>query len=347
MRKDVKERLNEYSDFYWKCGTVYETRSVPASRLLLESGKSDDSLHPCGLCFHSLNHPLNLTNAMRKMDSEYIILDEALIATYPLDKLVAKFKKFFLNEMDSTLVKLKMCDVLKHPPARHGQDRVVDWHLCSADSHIVEFILPYFVSDFVDWRELVEKLSRSMYVCGWNLDSADKVSDNRTLQPFNYDKIGILDLSFETRYSRLDLDLSENLFHVAPHRYFNKIRQRGLVPRSSKDLFNYPDRVYLFCHDDIERLKSYGKMKLSTSCFNKHTDEDGGFDIYKISRDNLLNHRLYKSGKMVFYVDSHYRGGLFPPNDEGVYQAIFTYNNIPPELLEDDTMHFEIGDDKQ
>ena len=58
-------------------------------------------------------------------------------------------------------------------------------------------------------------------------------------------------------------------------------------------------------------------------------------DIRKIPAYLIRN----KNGKIVFYVDPCYSlEGILKSNCE----AIFTYNNIPRELIEDDCMYFKV-----
>ena len=115
--------------------------------------------------------------------------------------------------------------------------------------------------------------------------------------------------------------LADVLLHVAPLKYFDKIKKNGLVPKAKSAEFKYNDRVYLFNQCKESLAVSYGKYKAKDM-------NDNGFCIFKIQKNNLENFKNYKNGKLRFYVDTAFE------TENGV-QAIFTYNNVPLELLDD------------
>lgn len=54
--------------------------------------------------------------------------------------------------------------------------------------------------------------------------------------------------------------------------------------------------------------------------------------VLKLKREKLVGSQLFKTGKIVFYKDV-----CFGNSDESC-PAIFTYGNIPPNLIEDDCL---------
>ena len=91
-----------------------------------------------------------------------------------------------------------------------------------------------------------------------------------------------------------------------------------------------------------EIVKSHGidsmtkKIKISFKYYNKAGIDTSGmqFCVLKIDRDKLQNSSLYKSGKMTFYYDPCYNLTQIKQLQDS--PGIFTYNNIPRELIEDD-----------
>lgn len=125
-------------------------------------------------------------------------------------------------------------------------------------------------------------------------------------------------LTFEPRFSK---DISneiknkyENLFHATPTIYVEKILRNGLVPKNNNTLFFYPSRIYCMrgnnlSNSQINVLKNVQKQRLS----NNHFDNNE-YTILKIETSKL-------SDNIKFYVDP-----MAP-------DAIFTYDNIPPQAI--------------
>ena len=61
------------------------------------------------------------------------------------------------------------------------------------------------------------------------------------------------------------------------------------------------------------------------------------FCVFKILKTNLTNDPKFKTGKLNFYIDSAF-------NNENEVKAVFTYNNIGLNLLEDICLIFDIND---
>ena len=69
---------------------------------------------------------------------------------------------------------------------------------------------------------------------------------------------------------------------------------------------------------------------------------DNVFVIYAIESAKLLDHPLYKNGKMTFYVDPCYNGKV---GGISACEAIYTYSNIPRELLENRCFVYDMHND--
>lgn len=154
-----------------------------------------------------------------------------------------------------------------------------------------------------------------MYAYGYLLTSIEKLEHEKMPD------VDLLVIQFETKYPVLAFKLADVLLHIAPCKYFEKIKKNGLVPKSKSSEFKYDDRVYLFnqCREDL--AIEYGKYKAKT-------ENDTGFCVFKIRRDTLENDPNYKTGKLRFYVDSAFGTG-------NEIQAIFTYSNVPLRLIDD------------
>ena len=329
---NINELLEKHDDFYGKFGFTYEFRSPEhVVNLVLEHV----DLNQCDECssdnkeqFRPLNSKYNMNRILVEHDCKDSYLNEAIISTYPKQKVIDRFKSFCKSELDSSLVGLKMNEVLKN---RTEDMRIVDWNDCS--NGLIEVYLPMFVDQ--DEEDFMKKFIKSMFICGWNVAEIRKFGDKSIIQPFNDadSEIQILRVYFEPRYSRPIDDFSDVLYHVSPSRYYRKIKKMGLVPRSNSDIFKYPERVYLFNSNDVELVKSYGKFKL---CSMPDDEVEDSILIYRILKEKLIEHPLYRSGKLKFYHDPKYNGNL--PMVKPGHPAIFTYGNIPRELIEDDVI---------
>lgn len=73
----------------------------------------------------------------------------------------------------------------------------------------------------------------------------------------------------------------------------------------------------------------------------KWTD-DNTFVVFAINSKKLMNHQLFKNGKMVFYIDPCYDGKI---GNIEMCEAIYTYSNIPKELLENRCFVYSMAKD--
>jgi hypothetical protein len=156
-------------------------------------------------------------------------------------------------------------------------------------------------------------------------------------------KVQVWILSFENaRPERGPIDLPKVMYHVSPGRYLEKIRRNGIVPKSKSSRFDYPERTYLFGNAPKEILEDYGREKLlDLRRSGKMVSGDEGFHIFLISRESVERWGLYRSGKVVFYVDPFF--SATGKTEDSV--AIFTYDVIPPGLIGDTCVFVEVDED--
>jgi len=118
----------------------------------------------------------------------------------------------------------------------------------------------------------------------------------------------LLNISLEAKY---DLELSghelDDLYHISPTKYINKISKIGLVPRTLSKISYHPERIYLTNNiKDAEAL---------ADIFTEDNIEE--FTIYKIDVNMLLK----SNNGIRFFRDPNLRSG------------IYTLSNIPPKFL--------------
>lgn len=65
-------------------------------------------------------------------------------------------------------------------------------------------------------------------------------------------KACVMYVSFEPKYTTLNVELESNLFHVTTESALRNIAMHGIVPKASSSEFKYPPRIYLFNKVDFE-----------------------------------------------------------------------------------------------
>ena len=178
----------------------------------------------------------------------------------------------------------------------------------------ISIIIPIYSKDAHSFNLWLNSSLEKLYVYGYMLTSIEKLEHSKRPD------IDLLVIQFEAKYPSSAFKLANVLLHVAPYKYFQKIKRNGLVPKSKSSEFKYDDRVYLFNQCEESLVVEYGKYKAKSV-------NDNAFCVFKIQRSNLENDINYKNGKMRFYVDSSFE------TDDGI-QAVFTYSNIPLKLLD-------------
>lgn len=335
--KEEQDLMDKYMDFYNKpYGLFYEMRDGNVSKYFKNNDSIKTPLYYDMEPMFSLNHPNKVTKLIRENENDYISVFEGLIKTYPIDKLKNEYKKFYENNVDKELRDIKASEIVK---VKDQNVKMSELSFTSKDNtSLIFFLIP--VHKNVNPDSIIKKMIDDFYWCGYNFSHHNKVKDIQVNEKYRND-YDVYMIQFEAKFMETNIKLSDYLFHVSPSRYYDKIRKRGLVPTSKSVEFKYPDRIYLFNKTDMEIVKKYGNKKvcdLRTTNNQKYVNDDGFF-VFKINRDKLMIHQLYKNGKLVFYIDPCYSpDGILKSECE----AIFTYNNIPRELIEDDCLYFEV-----
>ena len=335
--KEEQELLEKYMEFYNKpYGLFYEMRDGNVSKYFTNNDSIKTPLYYDMEPMFSLNHPNKVTKLIRENENDYISVFEGLIKTYPIDKLKDEYKRFYENNVDKELKNIKASEIIK---VKDQNVKMSELSFTSKDNiSLIFFMFP--IRKDVDPEPLIKNMIDKFYWCGYNFSHHNKIQDTQINRKYRND-YDVYMIQFEAKYTESEPKLSDYLFHVSPSRYYDKIRKRGLVPTSKSVEFKYPERIYHFNKVDVEIIRKYGNKKvcdLRNTSNQKYVNDDGFF-VFKINRDKLMNHPLYKNGKLVFYVDPCYSlEGILKSDCE----AIFTYNNIPRELIEDDCMYFEV-----
>ncbi len=253
--------------------------------------------------------------------------NEALLRTYPTSWFVKRFKKLCHNILPAELADVSFGQLY----GTSEPDKVVDEVLLSDESEEVSpqvrVAIPTYASmkasDRLALRQKFDELAMST---GYYFSSAEDYTYEKHVG-LN-DKILVMFITYEAKYSYMDVGFNGDLYHVTSMRSLPKIQRYGLMPKSQSDEFSYPDRIFLFNGIDYRQILDYGCSK----AMKKHDNE---FAVLKILKANLVNHPLYKSGKLKFYRDPSYSSEDSAGTEQ---QAIFTYSNIPKGLVDDEVL---------
>jgi|GEM_PF-3229658 len=170
------------------------------------------------------------------------------------------------------------------------------------------------------------EIERTMNTCGYYLANSftrfftpnDKKGKkrNRKANPIEFEI-----LQYEKKYDDMvDVKQWKYIYHATSIRHLDKIRQIGLTPRSSNNIYNYPARIY-FMKGDVPRQKAESlAVKLrqaeeSAPQFNTTLKNFNSYILLRVDTSKL-------NDNMVFF-----KGQDFP-------YEVFTYDNVPPSAIE-------------
>lgn len=275
--------------------------------------------------FYKVNSPINLKNLIYENETKKNIkfTSEGLITTYPTEKFTLMLKNYFKD---------KIQDSFKHYTFKDfGIDNSDDIVFGYVEKDIEEnnispmlsFLVPIYASELDKNEKILKDIADKSYLYGYYLTSVDYLKHEYM------NDIKILILQFEAKFQKNKFEFADILLHVTPFKYLEKIKKFGLVPKSKSSKFKYDDRIYLFNQCSIDIATNYGIYK------TKENNNDK-FCVFKILKNNLVNNPKFKNGKLNFYID-----GAF--DNENNVKAIFTYNNISLDLLEDKCLVFDIS----
>jgi hypothetical protein len=123
----------------------------------------------------------------------------------------------------------------------------------------------------------------------------------------NISNLKIINIFFEAKFDLNVIKIPKILYHITDSIYLDKIKQKGLIPKSKSKLSIHPDRIYF--------SKNINAVKLLLQKFNELYPEKD-FIILEINTEKIpIYFRLYED-----------------PNFSGY--GFYTLNNIPPNAIE-------------
>lgn len=264
-----------------------------------------------------------LAKFLHEFDDARVYLLEAEAKTIPTKNFIEHFAEFCKKNLPSGLFDVKfdqlyhdgdkMC-VAKSPVKAVDADKDISPMVCLA--------FPYYTKDKAKANALVRTFIESAVNDGYFLSYSDLI-ECRFHDGLPED-VSICYLTFEAKYTSLDIALESNLFHVTTEAALPFIAKNGLLPKAESKEFNYPPRIFLFNKASKDLLLAYGREKAKQLGKKE-------FYVIRIEKNALENNSLYKDGKIVLYLDP-----AFSQNDDLTDStALFTYDKIPVSLLND------------
>lgn len=159
-----------------------------------------------------------------------------------------------------------------------------------------------YIPDVGDNRRIIE---RGMDLYGYYLSDVT-------------DKGEYIVMQFEPKFqnnANEEVRKNKYLFHVTPSFNVDKIKAKGLCPRSKNQSTYFPDRVY-FLSGMIGDF-FVGDMAKALKAQDSRPYNDGRYTVLRIDVENLPEN-------IDFMKDTATEGGI----------AFWTYNNIPPQCIE-------------
>ena len=313
------------------------TESEKISRLLdgAFSKYWPNNLRPSyGISTQDIGNPFNVSRLIYETETSKGIryIGEGLIATYPTRKFMDSLLHRLRAELPYELKKLTFGDI-DAPDYGFDKDEALfgaNYATTEVDgvSAMFSIVVPVYKNDMDGFRKYIKDEVDSQYVYGYDLTAINEINQVKRKD------IVVLVFQFEARFSKDKFRLTDVLYHVSPLKNLPKIRKRGLVPTSKSSQFNYKDRVYLFNQCPTTTIVSYGMDKASA-------ENDIGFCVFTIQRNNLESLETFKNGKLDFYVDWEFEV------DDNKVEAVFTYNNVPLSIMNDVCTIFYRDKDKQ
>ena len=135
----------------------------------------------------------------------------------------------------------------------------------------------------------------------------EKYSEEKLLEFIKNKNYTNLYIVLEAKFDReLDVgEIPEKLYHLSYQKHFNKIKEKGLIPKTKNKLSTHPERIFLALN--IESVnKLYGQFK------TKEPNET--FTIWEIEIDKVPQLKLFD--------DPNYKG-----------KGVYTLMNIPPNAI--------------
>lgn len=236
-------------------------------------------------------------------------LYEGLITTYPIDKTIEHLELTFGDEI-----------------------RVV------FDEKTGK-ILTYFPFNFNS-----EKLIKEMDMYGWFKSFPKNDNDIKTIKNTKNEMFYVfepkfdIDVTDDVNYLRLDKQGKEpmfkQLFHLTPVAYLDKIRSKGLQPKSDSKMTYHPERLYFLTNlFPEEHIPNFINKLYSTNIKNiENKDKYALLEIFL--KPNETTGYGFNLPKTKFYRDPNFLGGIYtlePINPKDiVIKSIYTIKSTNP-----------------
>ena len=178
---DEDNAITRYREYYHKNPRVsFEYRANRVSDYLDFSKASI----PCPIGFEgktivALNHPHRITSLIREKESGVEYISEGLIATYPIDKIIDRYREFYKAVLPKEFQELTVGDVYRKASELNAtRTKIRDYVFNSKNNPpIVCFMFPYYRSKNDEHqKEFVKKLVDDLFVCGYGLSSCFEIS---------------------------------------------------------------------------------------------------------------------------------------------------------------------------
>lgn len=223
----------------------------------------------------SYENPVSLHFGKHGFDDVFIC--EGLIKTYPIDKTIEYIRNYF-----------NLGSLIRKVNVYHGKEHI-------------QVNIPNLGRN-------EEILTKSFDVCGYYMGNKSNYRDEQGNE--------WLTLQFEAKFQKNDSDdiRSEEtyLYHLTPSYNEKKILNSGLSPRCRNNLFNYPDRIYMFRGTTGEdEIINIGKK---LNLYNSSRGNDGQYTIFKVDVNSIPE-------GIEMFLDPNLKNG------------VFVSGNIPPKCI--------------
>lgn len=239
-------------------------------------------------------------------------LNEGLVATYPLNKL--------MNKIENILGYCYKCDYF--PYIHEGDKMNLMWiEGGNFSDNILNGVLHVHIGHEENIDNITECIKIICDACGYFLNSIDKDKCNISIES----KIG-KDVSNDIRRA------NNYLYHITPSIYVDKILKEGLCPSSKTDRYYYPNRIYLFTDSILNKYKLVANML--------YIDKKDFYDVFDGDREKYEEYKKRgKEPKQYSLIKIDLNGIKSPIFLDGNFKqeeniiALYVTDNISPKYI--------------
>ena len=189
-------------------------------------------------------------------------------------------------------------DILKYLSNRYGEYASIQ--LLENKNGVKVFSISFYND-----KDNENVINKDMALCGY-FPSISQVEGN--IKHIQYEP------KFQNNVNNI-VQKEEYIFHLTPSNKVNKILNIGLTPKTNNKLFNYPDRVYFFLHKPSKK-----------DCLLLMKQ-------FYIEKSQIKNQLQYKGSYSLLSVKTKMIKNCNFSYDPNAFDAIYTYDNIPPEAI--------------